>query len=114
MLPVVELGRHCCSLATNLENYRPIVGDEMTDEIRDLARRTCPLRDTLPVVNRWVIETADFAWSRKRTEADCVGCHMFLGQRLSLTPIVNIAKSRSSSFQTDRKQPFRQARLSSS
>jgi trehalose synthase len=39
MLPVVALARHCCSLATNLENYRPLVGDEMTDEIRDLARR---------------------------------------------------------------------------
>jgi trehalose synthase len=39
MLPVVALGRHCCSLATNLENYRPLVGDRMTDEIRELARR---------------------------------------------------------------------------
>jgi hypothetical protein len=39
MLPVVALGRHCCSLATNLENYCPLVGDEMTNEIRDLARR---------------------------------------------------------------------------
>jgi trehalose synthase len=39
MLPVVALGRHCCSLATNLENYRPLVGDGMTDEIRELARR---------------------------------------------------------------------------
>jgi trehalose synthase len=39
MLPVVALGRHCCSLATNLENYRPLVGAKMTDEIRDLARR---------------------------------------------------------------------------
>jgi trehalose synthase len=39
MLPIVTLGRHCCSLATNLENYRPLVGDEMTDEVRDLARR---------------------------------------------------------------------------
>jgi hypothetical protein len=32
MLPVVALGRHCCSLATDLENYRPLVGDELTDE----------------------------------------------------------------------------------
>jgi hypothetical protein len=39
MLPVVALGRHCCSLATDLENYRPLVADELTDEIRDLARR---------------------------------------------------------------------------
>jgi trehalose synthase len=39
MLPVVALGRHCCSLATNLENYRPLIGDGMTDEIRELARR---------------------------------------------------------------------------
>jgi trehalose synthase len=44
MLPVVALGRHCCSLATNLENYRPLVGDEMTEEIRDLARRLSGIR----------------------------------------------------------------------
>lgn len=39
MLPVVALGRHCSSLATNPENYRPRVGDEMTDEISGLAGR---------------------------------------------------------------------------
>ena len=44
MLPVVALGRHCCSLATDLENYRPLVGDELTDEIRDLARRLNGIR----------------------------------------------------------------------
>jgi trehalose synthase len=44
MLPVVALGRHCCSLATNLENYRVFVGDEMTDEIRDLARKLRGIR----------------------------------------------------------------------
>jgi trehalose synthase len=44
MLPLVTLGRHCCSLATNLENYRSFVGDEMTDEIRDLAQRLKGIR----------------------------------------------------------------------
>jgi trehalose synthase len=44
MLPVVALGRHCCSLATDLENYRLLVGDELTDEIRDLARRLNGIR----------------------------------------------------------------------
>ena len=44
MLPVVALGRHCCSLATNLENYRPLVGDQMADEIYDLARRLSSIR----------------------------------------------------------------------
>ena len=44
MLPVVALGRHCCSLATDLENYRPLVGDELTEEIRDLARRLNGIR----------------------------------------------------------------------
>jgi trehalose synthase len=44
MLPVVALGRHCCSLATNLENYRQLVGDEMINEIRDLAHRLSGVR----------------------------------------------------------------------
>jgi trehalose synthase len=44
MLPIVSLGRHCCSLATDLENYRSLVGDEMTDEIRDLAQRLKGIR----------------------------------------------------------------------
>ena len=44
MLPVVALGRHSCSLATDLENYRPLVGHEITDEIRDLARRLNGIR----------------------------------------------------------------------
>ncbi len=61
-------------------------------------RRHCPLSLALPVVNHWVIESTDFARSRKRMEADCAGCRMSLGQRLSLTPMVNIAKSRSNSL----------------
>ena len=36
MLPVVALGRHCCSLATDLENYRQLVGDELTDEANSI------------------------------------------------------------------------------
>jgi trehalose synthase len=37
MLPKVGIGRHYCSQSTNLENYRPLVGDALIDEIRDLA-----------------------------------------------------------------------------
>jgi hypothetical protein len=51
MLPVLTLGWHYCSLATNLENYRPLVGDKMTNEIHDLVRglsgiRICHLNAT--------------------------------------------------------------------
>ncbi|HEY8504145.1 MAG TPA: glycosyltransferase [Gemmataceae bacterium] len=37
MLPKVTFGPHCCSRSTNLDNYRPFVGDELIDEVRRLA-----------------------------------------------------------------------------
>jgi trehalose synthase len=44
MLPKVSMGRHCCAMSTNVENYRPLVGDELIDEIRTLARELNGLR----------------------------------------------------------------------
>lgn len=39
MLPRVAVGRHCCAPATDIDNYRPLVGDGVIDEIRELSRR---------------------------------------------------------------------------
>jgi trehalose synthase len=44
MLPKVDIGRHCGSQSTNLENYRPLVGDALIDEIRGLADALSGLR----------------------------------------------------------------------
>ncbi len=44
MLPQVALGRHCCAQSTNPDNYRPLVGDELIDEIQDLARSLAGVR----------------------------------------------------------------------
>jgi trehalose synthase len=44
MLPKVLMGRHCCAMSTNVENYRPLVGDELIDEVRALARELNGLR----------------------------------------------------------------------
>jgi trehalose synthase len=44
MLPKVSMGRHCCAMSTNVENYRPLVGDELIDEVRGLARELNGLR----------------------------------------------------------------------
>jgi trehalose synthase len=38
MLPKVSVGRHCCASSTNIENYRPLVGDAIIDEILELSR----------------------------------------------------------------------------
>lgn len=51
MLPQVAVGRHCCAQATDLENYRPLVGDEVIDDIRTLSHdlnglRVCHLNAT--------------------------------------------------------------------
>lgn len=37
MLAKVSIGRHCCAASTNVENYRPLVGDALIDEIQGLA-----------------------------------------------------------------------------
>lgn len=37
MLPKVSVGRHCCSASAKIENYRPLVGDEVVDEILELS-----------------------------------------------------------------------------
>jgi len=39
MLPKVSVGRHCCASFSNIENYRPLVGDAVIDEILELSRR---------------------------------------------------------------------------
>jgi len=52
MLPKVAIGRHCCAQSTNLENYRPLVGDALIDEINGLAAeldgvRICHINSTV-------------------------------------------------------------------
>ncbi|MFQ5658575.1 MAG: glycosyltransferase [Candidatus Methylomirabilales bacterium] len=44
MLPKVAIGRHCCAHSTNLDNYRPLVGDGLTEEIRNLASELSGIR----------------------------------------------------------------------
>lgn len=44
MLPKVAIGRHCCAQSTNLENYRPLVGDALIDEINELAAELTGVR----------------------------------------------------------------------
>jgi trehalose synthase len=44
MLPKVSMGRHCSAMSTNVENYRPLVGDELIDEVTALARELNGLR----------------------------------------------------------------------
>lgn len=51
MLPEVHLGRHCCAPSTNPDNYRPLVGDALIDEIQTLAKdlrgvRVCQINAT--------------------------------------------------------------------
>lgn len=44
MLPKVALGRHCCAQSTNPDNYRPLVGNDLIDEIHALARSLAGIR----------------------------------------------------------------------
>ncbi|NVL93180.1 MAG: glycosyl transferase family 1, partial [Desulfobacterales bacterium] len=44
MLPKVSIGRHCGAVRGNIENYRILVGDELIDEVLDLARRLSGIR----------------------------------------------------------------------
>lgn len=44
MLPEVAIGRYCCAQSTELANYRPIVGDDLVDEIEALAASLAGLR----------------------------------------------------------------------
>jgi trehalose synthase len=51
MLPKVALGRHCCAQSTDPDNFRPIVGDELIDEVLRLAKslegvRICQINAT--------------------------------------------------------------------
>ena len=51
MLPKVALGRHCCAQSTNPDNFRPVVGDELIDEVLRLAKslegvRICEINAT--------------------------------------------------------------------
>jgi trehalose synthase len=44
MLPKISVGRHCGAVCGNIENYRILVGDELIDEVIDLARRLSGIR----------------------------------------------------------------------
>lgn len=44
MLEKVSIGRHCGAVCSNIENYRILVGDELIDEVIDLARRLSGIR----------------------------------------------------------------------
>jgi len=44
MLEKVSIGRHCGAVSSNIENYRILVGDELIDEVIDLARRLSGIR----------------------------------------------------------------------
>lgn len=51
MLPQIAVGRHCCAQATDIDNYRPLVGNDVVDEIHELSRelngvRICQLNAT--------------------------------------------------------------------
>jgi trehalose synthase len=51
MLPQISVGRHCCSESIHIDNYRPLVGDELVDEIQQLAKelkgvRVCEINAT--------------------------------------------------------------------
>jgi trehalose synthase len=44
MLPQVTIGRHCCAQSTNPDNYRPLVGDVLVDELKQLATSLAGVR----------------------------------------------------------------------
>jgi len=51
MLPQVSIGRSCCAPSTRVDSYRPLVGDEVIDEVVSLARdlhgvRICHVNST--------------------------------------------------------------------
>lgn len=51
MLPKVAIGPHCCAAATDIENYRSLVGDDLVEEIRQLSHdlegvRVCQVNAT--------------------------------------------------------------------
>ncbi|MGE5219770.1 MAG: glycosyltransferase [Chloroflexota bacterium] len=44
MLPQVAVGRHCCAQSTDPNNYRPLVGDTLVDELMNLAKSLAGVR----------------------------------------------------------------------
>ena len=44
MLRQVAVGRHCCAQSTNPDNYRPLVGDALIDELEALAKSLAGIR----------------------------------------------------------------------
>ena len=44
MLPQISVGRHCCSESIRIDNYRPLVSDELIDEIQQLTKALNGLR----------------------------------------------------------------------
>ena len=44
MLPQVIVGRHCCAQSINPDNYRPLVGDALIDELIGLAKSLAGVR----------------------------------------------------------------------
>jgi trehalose synthase len=50
-LPLITVGRHCCSESIDIDNYRPLTGDALIDEIHALAEglrglRVCEINAT--------------------------------------------------------------------
>jgi len=44
MLEKIRMGRFCCAQSTQIENFRPLLGDELIDEILELARELKEVR----------------------------------------------------------------------
>ncbi len=44
MLEQVKIGRYCCAPSTQIENFRPLVGDDLIDELRQLAKDLSGIR----------------------------------------------------------------------
>ncbi|HDH53312.1 MAG TPA: glycosyl transferase family 1, partial [Nitrospirae bacterium] len=37
MLEQIKIGRYCCAPSTQIENFRPLAGDDLIDELLELA-----------------------------------------------------------------------------
>lgn len=44
MLEKIHMGPFCCAFSTQVENFRPLVGDDLIDELLDLARELKDVR----------------------------------------------------------------------
>jgi len=44
MLEQIKIGRYCCAASTQIENFRPLVGDDLIDELLELAKDLSNIR----------------------------------------------------------------------